>query len=157
LAHPAGAQWETPRTLPTAGRKLYQQPCGNDVPKMQNGPTSPSILRLHGVCGLGQTVGRGPVRGGGAGHRGPTKKAARRKTVKPTGRAAGYLPTHPAESSPGARAGAVQRCENGMPRVSDMSAHTAGRVTVHINARARRPDSSSRPSAARARHRSRTA
>jgi hypothetical protein len=57
LAHPAGAQWETPRTLPTAGRKLYPQPCENDVPKMQNGPSSPSILRLHGVCGLGQTVG----------------------------------------------------------------------------------------------------
>jgi len=65
LAHPAGAQWETPRTLPTAGRKLYPQPCENDVPKgrttragWRQGLGSPPAIRCWVASPAGSRRGR---------------------------------------------------------------------------------------------------
>jgi hypothetical protein len=40
------------------------------------------ILRLRCICGVGKTVGRGPVLGNGAGHGGPTKRQHGRETPR---------------------------------------------------------------------------
>ena len=50
---------------PTIRRHSRLDPPPSDP---SSGGSSLPILRLRGVCGVGKTVGRGPVRGGGAGH-----------------------------------------------------------------------------------------
>ena len=52
---------------PTRPRHSRLDPPPSDP---SSGGSSLPILRLRGVCGVGKTVGRGPVRGGGAGHGG---------------------------------------------------------------------------------------
>jgi hypothetical protein len=49
---------------------------------LRSGGSSLPILRLRCICGVGKTVGRGPVLGNGAGHGGPTKRQHERETPR---------------------------------------------------------------------------
>ena len=72
---------------PTIRRHSRLDPPPSDP---SSGGSSLPILRLGGVCGVGKTVGRGPVRGGGAGHGGRPDVSAD-ENAPPKSRAAGRL------------------------------------------------------------------